>query len=99
MLRHHILNLKQRILQYQGVDSVNRKNVGVKSKNVGVNLTLNQRKIYDMIKGNPSIAHMTIATTLSITTKTAKRATKTLREYGLIRREGSDKTGKWVIIR
>jgi hypothetical protein len=38
-----------------------------------------------------------MAKTLSITDKTAKRATKFLREVGLIERTGSDKNGIWAV--
>ena len=98
MLRHHIANLNHRVSQYQGSDSVN---VGVNNKDVGVNvgvkLTATQRMIYELIQTNPDITHSEMAQTLSITTKTAERATKSLRGYGLLAREGSDKTGRWII--
>ena len=87
MLLHHIANLNRRVMQYQGSDSVN----------VGVKLTVTQRMIYELIQTNPDITHSEMAQTLSITTKTAERATKSLREYGLLAREGSDKTGRWII--
>lgn len=70
-------------------------NVGV---NVGVNLTGTQQKTLDLIKANPAITHNDIARQLSVTVKTAERATKHLRDIGLLSREGSDKSGKWVII-
>ena len=109
MLRHHIANLNRRVMQYQGSDSVNvginvgvnNKDVGVNDENVGVNvgvkLTVTQRMIYELIQTNPEITHSEMAQTLSITAKTAERATKSLREYGILAREGSDKTGRWII--
>lgn len=109
MLRHHIANLNCRVMQYQGSDSVNvgvnnedvGVNVGVNNEDVGVNvgvkLTATQRMIYELIQTNPDITHSEMAQTLSITAKTAERATKSLREYGLLAREGSDKTGRWII--
>ena len=109
MLRHHIANLNRRVMQYQGSDSVNvgvnnedvGVNVGVNNEDVGVNvgvkLTATQRMIYELIQTNPDITHSEMAQTLSITAKTAERATKSLRGYGLLAREGSDKTGRWII--
>ena len=48
MLRHHINNLKCRVLQYQENDGVDIKNdgvnVGVNKNGVGVKLTNTQRK-------------------------------------------------------
>lgn len=72
-----------------------RDNVGV---NVPVKLTETQRKILELVRNNPSITHTIMAQQLSINEKTAKRATQALREYGVIRRDGSDKTGTWVVL-
>lgn len=103
MLRHHISNLKRRVLQYQEGDGLINNNVGV---NVGVNkngvsvkLTNTQRKIYELIQANQSITHSEMAKALSVTSKTAERATKALRDFGLLGREGSDKTGRWIILK
>lgn len=65
--------------------------------NVPVKLTDTQQKILELIRNNPSITHIQMSQRLSINEKTAKRATQTLRELGLIKREGSDKTGQWVL--
>ena len=71
-------------------------NVGV---NVGVKITENQSKILDLIINNPLITHKEMAHILSITERTAERSTKILRDLNIIKREGSDKTGKWVILK
>lgn len=103
MLRHHISNLKRRVLQYQeGYGLINDNvgvNVGVNKNGVGVKLTNTQRKIYELIQANQSITHSEMAKALSVTSKTAERATKALRDFGLLGREGSDKTGRWIILK
>ena len=66
--------------------------------NVPVKLTNTQQKVLELIKSNPTITHLEISNQLSITDKTAKRATQALRQIGLLKREGSDKTGIWIII-
>lgn len=103
MLRHHISNLKRRVLQYQeGYGLINDNvgvNVGVNKNGVGVKLTNTQRKIYELIQANQSITHSEMAKALSVTSKTAERATKALRYFGLLGREGSDKTGRWIILK
>ena len=103
MLRHHISNLIRRVLQYQEGDGLINNNVGVNvgvNKNgVGVKLTNTQRKIYELIQANQSITHSEMAKALSVTSKTAERATKALRDFGLLGREGSDKTGRWIILK
>lgn len=65
--------------------------------NVPVKLTGTQQKVLELISDNPSITHLEMSQVLSINEKTAKRATQALRELGLIKREGSDKTGLWII--
>ncbi len=103
MLRHHISNLKRRVLQYQeGYGLMNDNvgvNVGVNNNGVGVKLTNTQRTIYELIQANQSITHSEMAKALSVTSKTAERATKALRDFGLLGREGSDKTGRWIILK
>lgn len=61
---------------------------------VPVNLSETQKRVFSLIKGIPQITHYELANRLSVTEKTAKRATKVLREFGIIAREGSDKTGE-----
>lgn len=65
--------------------------------NVGVKLTDTQIKVLELIRQNLLITHAEIAKTLSVTIKTAERATKILREAGIIKREGSDKSGQWIL--
>jgi len=71
MLRHHISNLKRRVLQYQeGYGLMNDNvgvNVGVNNNGVGVKLTNTQRKIYELIQANQSITHSEMAKALSVT--------------------------------
>ena len=67
------------------------------SVNVPVKLTETQRKVFDLIKDNPAITHIEISKKLSINEKTAKRATQALRELDFIKREGSDKSGHWIL--
>lgn len=107
MLRHHIANLNLRALQFQqqdeGASEANvGENVGENCKNVGVNvgvkLTDTQKNVFELIKANPVITHPEIARTLSLSIKTIERATKALREYGLLEREGSAKSGSWVVL-
>lgn len=99
LLRLHIANLNRRVLQYQEGYGLMNDNVGVNKNGVGVKLTNTQRKIYELIQANQGITHSEMAKALSVTSKTAKRATKALRDFGLLGREGSDKTGRWIILK
>lgn len=70
------------------------KNVPV---NVPVKLTATQQKVLELIRENPSITHIEMSRKLLLTEKTARRTTKALRELGLLKREGSDKNGRWIL--
>lgn len=103
MLRHHIANINRRILQYQENDTVNAQsdtvNVTANSNNDTVKgLKKSLQKVYTVILNNPKITHSEIMQTLHISESTAKRATRDLKKLGYIAREGSDKTGKWIIL-
>ena len=104
MLRHHIANLNQRVSQYQendGVsaqfdtvnDTVNSRNDTVKELKEGL------KRIYMAIRENPDITHSELMNIFNISESTAKRATRELKKLGFIKRMGSDKTGKWQILK
>ncbi len=103
LLRLHISNLNRRVLQYQEGDGLINDNVGVNvgvNKNgVGVKLTNTQRKIYELIQANQSIPILKWQKLFPLHLKHAERATKALRDFGLLGREGSDKTGRWIILK
>ena len=104
MLRHHIANINRRILQYQENDTVNAQsdtvNVTANSNNDTVKgLKKSLQKVYTVILNNPEITHSEIMETLHISESTAKRATRDLKKLGYIAREGSDKTGRWIILK
>lgn len=67
------------------------------TSDVPVKLTNTQQKVLELIRNNPSITHLEMAQRLSMNEKTTKRATQALRELGIIKRKGSDKTGLWAI--
>lgn len=104
MLRHHIANLNRRVLQYQENDTVNAQSDTVNDTANANNDTVkglkkSLQKVYTVILNNPKITHSEIMQTLHISESTAKRATRDLKKLGYIAREGSDKTGKWIILK
>ena len=104
MLRHHIANLNRRVLQYQENDTVNTQFDTVNDADNANNDTVkglkkSLQKVYIAILNNPEITHSEIMKTLHISESTAKRATRDLKKLGYIAREGSDKTGQWVILK
>lgn len=104
MLRHHIANLNHLVLQYQENDTVNIQSNTVNDTANANNDTVkglkkSLQKVYTVILNNPEITHSEIMQTLHISESTAKRATRDLKKLGYIAREGSDKTGKWIILK
>lgn len=102
MLRHHIANINRRVLQYQENDTVNAQSNTVNDTANANNDTVkglkkSLQKVYTVILNNPEITHSEIMETLHISESTAKRATRDLKKLGYIAREGSDKTGRWII--
>ena len=104
MLRHHIANLNRRTLQYQENDTVNLQHDTVNNTVDSQNDTVNElkkglKRIYIAIQKNPDITHSQLMEIFNISESTAKRATRDLKKSGYIQREGSDKTGRWLILK
>ncbi len=97
MLRHHIANLNRRVLQYQENDGVNE---GLNIKNDGVKrLNKTLQRVYEAIINKPEIITSELMSILNISESTVTRSTRELKKLGFIKREGSDKTGIWVILK
>ena len=70
------------------------------SEHVGVNVGVNvgvKTEIINNLKNDPTLSAKELAVLLNKTTRTIERNIKELREQGLLKREGSDKTGIWKI--
>ncbi len=79
------------------------KNVGdVSEINVGdmseTKLTDRQRIIIAVIKSNPSVSAKQMSETLSVTSRTIERDLAAMQKAGIIRHEGTDNAGIWVIL-
>lgn len=97
MLRHHIANLKQRVLQYQGDDG---RNDGVNKESDGVkHLNNTLQRVYQAIVNKPEIRSTDLMSILNISESTVTRSTREFKKLGFIKREVSDKTGRWVILK
>ena len=57
-----------------------------------------QNEIIGLIKKVPSITRKEIAQTLNISEPTVARDLKLLQQIGIIKRNGSNKTGYWEVI-
>lgn len=82
------------VAEYEERARTNAVNVGV---NVGVNDGVNAQ-ILVLLRENPQLTADALAVTVNRSRRTIERRLKMLREAGAIRREGSSKTGIWVVI-
>ena len=74
-------------------------NVGVNVGNLSeTNLTDRQRIIISIIKSNPSITAKQMSVTLSVALRTIERDLSVMQKAHVIKHEGSDKSGVWVVL-
>ena len=64
-----------------------------------IKLTPSEHKVLSTIEKNAGANYSQIASSLNISESTVKRAIQSLKKKGVICREGSDKTGKWIILK
>ncbi len=94
MLREHLTNLRKEIEVFkqseggQKTEKVDRKG-GQKTREV----------ILDLIENNEKITSTKIAQTLGINRSAVSKHLKKMQDEGMIRREGPDKGGKWIIVK
>ena len=94
------------IIQRETMDEVIAKrgeNVGDMSEtNVGgmseIKLTARQRLIILIIQSNPSASAKQMSETLSVTSRTIERDLSAMQKAGIIRHEGTDNAGVWVVL-
>ena len=60
--------------------------------------TERQQKILNLIKGSPTITGKQMSETLSVSKRTIERDLSALQKSGVLRHEGKDNDGIWVII-
>ena len=94
MLREHLTNLRKEIENFkqseggQKTEKVDRKG-GQKTRDA----------ILDLIKNDERITSTKMAESLGINRSAVSKHLKKLQDEGVIRREGPDKGGKWIIVK
>jgi ATP-dependent DNA helicase RecG len=61
-------------------------------------LTERQQKILNLIKESPTITGKQMSETLSVSQRTIERDLSALQKIGVLKREGKDNDGKWMVI-
>ena len=67
-------------------------------KNCGLNCGLTEKAILDYIKLNPTASQKDTAYAIEKSLRTVETAFASLKEKGLLKREGARKNGKWIVI-
>ena len=75
--------------------SADTSNVGDLSE---TKLTERQLKIINLIKESPSITAKQLSETLSVSSRTIERDLSALQKIGILKREGKDNSGIWVLL-
>jgi ATP-dependent DNA helicase RecG len=57
-----------------------------------------ERAVLDALRAKGSLTIRTLVATTGLSERQVKRILVSLREYGLLRREGSDRAGRWVVL-
>ena len=97
MLQEHIKNLQQEITAYQESIEVDTKGGQKTERVVRKGGQKTREAILDMIAQNAKVTSTQMAEALGINRSAISKHLKKLQEDGIIKREGPDKGGKWVI--
>ena len=63
-----------------------------------IKLSERLRGILDLIKVSPTISRLRMSEILSVSQRTIERDLSQMREIGILRREGKDNDGVWVVV-
>ena len=90
------------IVQRKTIDEVIAERGGDVGVNVGdmseIKLSDRQQIIVSIIRPNPTVSAKQMSETLSVTSRTIERDLAVMQKAGVIRHEGKDNTGVWVIL-
>ena len=99
MLREHIKNLQHEIAAYQeSIEEVDRKGGQKRWTENREGGQKTRERILDMITQNAKITSTEMAKNLGINRSAVSKHLKKMQEDGIIKREGPDKGGKWVVL-
>lgn len=99
MLREHIKNLQHEIAAYQeSIEEVDRKGGQKRWTENREGGQKTRERILDMITQNAKVTSTEMAKNLGINRSAVSKHLKKMQEDGIIKREGPDKGGKWVVL-
>jgi predicted HTH transcriptional regulator len=68
-----------------------------KGNDCTINCTLTEKAILEYLSENPSAVQAAVANAIGRSTRSVKSDIASLKEKGLIEREGAKRNGKWVV--
>ena len=84
-------------------DGVESKNVGVEVKNDGVEIEIKlndtQSDLLEILSGNGIFSAKKLSEMMLVTQRTIERNLSFLQKNGFVKREGSDRYGKWIVLK
>ena len=63
-----------------------------------IKLTERQQEILNLIEETPTITAKQMSETLSVSPRTIERDLSTLKEKGVLKRDGKDNNGVWILL-
>lgn len=92
---HYLFGAKNRAQLFASIDTPN---VGDHDGDVSeTKLTERQDKVLSLIKKSPTITGRQMSETLSVSQRTIERDLSALQKMGILRHEGKDNDGVWII--
>jgi ATP-dependent DNA helicase RecG len=68
-----------------------------KGKDCTINCTLTETAVLDFLRGNPNATQNTIAVAVGRSLRSVKSAVASLKEKGLLERDGAKRNGRWLV--
>lgn len=98
MMKHHIQNLKQQIVDYKNSMKSDSVEGGQKNKGGQKKWSETTQRVFDLIKANPNISRKQLCEELNINPSAVQKHIEKLKEQSAIKRQGGAKGGWWEIV-
>jgi len=76
----------------------NQEKLGEKQEKLGEKLSKNKQKLLTLVKENPNITINMLSESIGISTTAIENNIKALKQSNILKRLGSDKSGKWEVV-
>lgn len=98
MMKHHIQNLKQQILDYKNSMESDSAEGGQKNNGGQKKWSETTQRVFNLIKANPNISRKQLCEELNINPSAIQKHIEKLKEQNAIKRQGGAKGGWWEIV-